>query len=255
VARILVTGASGLIGRRVVERWPASLDLLTLAHDDLDLRNARAFSSAIEQIRPDALLHLAWSASGDPEYRDSADNDRWLASSLAAARTCRRLGARFIGTGTVIDDQPDANRYAHAKHQLWTELRGEIETGAVTWLRPFHVFDHECGRPALVAAVNAAKIEGRPVILRTPDSRHDFILATDVGEAIVATLQAGLTGCVEIGTGTARSVSELVEALGASWRRALQVETEDVDDRVADTRALRLTGWAAVRTERIFAHA
>jgi nucleoside-diphosphate-sugar epimerase len=252
VAGVLITGASGLIGRWVTTLAQDSLDLIPLSHHEVDLSQPGRFAAELRRVRPDVLLHLAWTASGEPGYRTHPDNERWLVSSLEAAEECRRLGVHFIGTGSVADRGTGADSYSGAKHQLWLALQADIETGAITWLRPFHVFDPERTRPALVADVREARLAHRPVVLRTPAQRHDFVLAEDVGSAVVTTLTAELTGCVEIGSGTARPVSQLVEALGGTWRAENPDLGADAGDGAADIRRLRRAGWSPVHTERLF---
>lgn len=252
--RVLITGSTGLIGRWTKAAWPAELKAEVLDHREHDLTDAAEFVAVVRDSRPDVLLHLAWCASGTPGYRSSADNARWAASTLSAARFCLDRGIRFVGTGTVVDEGHPTDPYAIAKQELRTRLEPAIADGTIAWLRPFYVFDPEAGRPALVEASRAAAAAGGAVELRSAGSFHDFIHAADVGTAVVAALAHGLTGRIDIGSGQQRSVREMATACGA---RVADLDRQPDRDSsgVADTSLLRSTGWTPARTDQFFAAA
>jgi nucleoside-diphosphate-sugar epimerase len=222
-----------------------------VAHADHDLTDSRAFIDAIRGSRPDLVLHLAWSASGSPQYRTSSDNSRWVVSSFDAAQFCLEDGITFLATGTVADEGAAPDAYTRAKQALRRMLEPAIEGRAIGWIRPFYVFDPEARRPALVADASAALASGRPVELRSPHARHDFIHASDVGTAIVSVIEHDLRGVVDVGSGRSRSVVDLVHALGAGWCAAENTDSQD-GDVVADNDRLLRVGWRPVATESFF---
>ena len=57
--KILVTGASGFVGSRVVERWKNEYDILTPSHAALDITDAPAVERYIVENAPQVILHLA----------------------------------------------------------------------------------------------------------------------------------------------------------------------------------------------------
>ncbi|MFL6108691.1 MAG: NAD-dependent epimerase/dehydratase family protein [Marmoricola sp.] len=250
MASVLITGATGLIGRWTMAAWPDDLDVSVLNHREHDLTDSEAFVAAVRAARPDVLLHLAWCASGTSGYRSSSDNALWSASSLSAARFCLDHDIHFVGTGTVLDEGPPADLYTAAKRELRQGLTAPIDEGSVTWIRPFYVFDHGSRRPALVEESVAAAAEDRDVELRSPDSTHDFIHAADVGRAVVAAVQHQLTGSIDVGSGRLRSVRQVAMACGAQVREA--VAEDRMVDAVADTERLRKTGWSPTATAEFF---
>lgn len=253
----LITGASGLIGRHVLAQWDVDgLAAQAVDHALDDLLRPGAPAALVERERPAVVVHLAWAASGTPGYRHAGDNERWVASSLELARACRESGTALVATGTSVDTAAaPADAYSLSKARLWRELEPDVAAGALTWVRPFYVFDPERGRPALIAHALAARAAGTPVVLRTPGSEHDFIHAADVGRAIVTAVAHELRGVVEIGSGRLRSVSDLVTALGIPWESGAEPDEAAVDhvDEVADSGRLRGLGWAPERTDALFA--
>ena len=253
----LITGASGLIGQHVLRHWNVEgMRVEAVDHQRDDLLTPGVPTAVVERVQPAVVVHLAWVASGTPGYRDSPDNEAWLRASLELAQACRAAGASLLATGTSLDASSGAgDAYSRAKRDLWQRLRPAIASGAVTWLRPYYVIDPERRRPALVEHAIAAREAATPVVLRTPDSDHDFIHASDVGRAVVVAVEHRLDGVVPIGSGRLRRVCDLVMALGVPWVPASdQVDTArpQLHD-IADSRRLRELGWAPTDTEKLFA--
>ncbi|MGO4258800.1 NAD-dependent epimerase/dehydratase family protein [Marmoricola sp. RAF53] len=254
MARVLITGSTGLIGRWTLAHRRQDQEFVAVRRDEHDLTDPDAFVAAIDAVAPATVLHLAWCASGVSGYRSSPENDRWLEASWRAALHCLEVGVGFVGTGTVADAGPGTDAYTRSKHELRRRLGGEIDRGAVTWIRPFYTFDPDAGRPALVADARAAVAADRPVELRAPESAHDFVHAADVGAAVVTVVAHGLTGSVDIGSGRLRTVRELARACGAEVRGPARPEDhpDPVDDVAADTTRLRRLGWTPSATESFF---
>jgi nucleoside-diphosphate-sugar epimerase len=252
----LITGASGLIGQHVLHQWNVDgLPATAVDHQHDDLLVPGVPTALVERVRPDVVVHLAWAASGTPGYRDSPDNERWLRASLELVRACRTVDARLFATGTSLDTAPGAaDAYSRAKQSLWQGLQPEIAAGHVTWLRPYYVIDPERRRPVLVDHAIAAREAGTPVVLRTPESEHDFIHASDVGGAVVLAVGQRLDGVVPIGSGRLHRVCDLVAALGVSWAPAgEQGGTARAGlHETADVHRLRELGWEPTRTEELF---
>lgn len=251
---VLITGASGLLGRHVLHHWkPDELKPVLVDRREDDLLVPGTPASLVRRVRPRAVLHLAWTASGTLHYRSSPDNIRWFEASLELARACEAIGAHFFGTGTALETAEADDEYSASKVLLRSALDQRIATGEVSWLRPYYVVDPNCRRPALLAYVMDARDRGESVILRTPESVHDFVHAADVGRAIALAVRHQLVGDLAIGSGKLRRVSELVEALGVPWRRGdgRPVSTPHLHD-VADTAPLRAQGWSPTSTEEMF---
>lgn len=253
----LITGASGLIGRHVLAHWDIDelrAEPVERARDDL--LQPGVPSALVERLQPAVVVHLAWAASGTPGYRHAADNARWVESSLELARACREAGAALIATGTPLDTTSEpADAYSESKVRLWRALQPSVAAGAMAWARPYYVIDPERRRPALIEHALTAQAAGAPVVLRTPESRHDFIHAADVGRAIVLAVRHDLRGELPIGSGRLRRVCDLVAALGIAWEAGAEPQADGaahVDD-VADSGRLRELGWSPARTDELFA--
>lgn len=254
MARVLITGASGLLGARVVEAFAAgTVHEIVHGQSGYDLRESAHWGRLFDDVRPDVVVHLAWSASATPGYRDHIDNSLWSDRTVEAAHLAVARGIRFFGTGTSVDADPAEDAYSRSKASARERLTSLIETGAMTWLRPFYLFDEERPSPAVLRAALAARAAGKAVALATPGARHDFVHARDAGGAVRTAVEEELTGFVDIGSGSLATVAELVEAYGCSWTAAEGAgPTVAASESAADVSRLRAAGWApSVTDERL----
>jgi dTDP-4-dehydrorhamnose reductase len=110
--RILVTGASGLLGgrlaallgpHRVVAARHAKPTLGGQEEVPLDLRSSESIESAVGRARPDAIVHCAALADADRCEADPEEARRLNAEAPALlARRCRRLGVKLIAVSTDL---------------------------------------------------------------------------------------------------------------------------------------------------------
>src|SRR5260370_14681548 len=109
--KILLTGASGFVGRYVLALIPGSYPLIE-GHKSVDLRDARQVEEAVYSSKPEAVIHLAAQSS----VQDSFENPRgtfeinFLGTlNLLEALRRNRFEGRFlfVGSGDVYGLVPD----------------------------------------------------------------------------------------------------------------------------------------------------
>jgi len=117
--RVLVTGASGFLGRVVCERLGREHEVVPVAHRHgpatmrrLDLRDAGALAGLVREVRPDAVFHGA--AYRDPDFCE-ANPDETRRLNVAPLQTfCEALPAAcrllFVSTDYVFDGTRPAYR-------------------------------------------------------------------------------------------------------------------------------------------------
>ena len=235
MTRVLVTGASGFIGRHtiapllargdevhLIARTPVpgctvhSLDLLT---DDP--------ASLLTRIAPSHLLHLAWYAEPG-KFWHAPQNVDWLAASLRLARAFATSGGdRLVTTGTcaeydwshpLLDEATTplapATLYGTAKAALFTTLTA-ANLARYAHARIFFPYGpgERSGRllPDVIDAVRA----NRRVATSDGAQTRDFIHVTDAAAALVALLHSPATGAVNIASGTAHPLRTIIETAAA----------------------------------------
>lgn len=265
MSRILVTGAGGFIGRRIVP-------LLAEAGHDVhpsegDLLDPATAGRLIERTRPTHLLHLAWYTEHGRFWEDP-QNVSWVEASLRLWRAFAEAGGeRFVGVGSCAEyawSEPllsetstpllPASLYGACKDATRRVLeQASIRTGvSFAWGRVFFIYGPDEASGRLVPSVAEALAQGQPARTSDGEQIRDFLQVDDAAAALVALLESDVQGAVNIGSGEGVRVREVVEMLGRLAGRPELIELGavpraegDPPELVADARRLRdEVGWA-----------
>jgi nucleoside-diphosphate-sugar epimerase len=279
--RLLVTGASGFVGRHVLAQlssteWEvhaarhsssAPSESPTVRWHVCDLREPREAERLVERVRPTHLLSLAWNAEHGA-YWTAQDNDAWADGTIALARaTARHGGHRFVGAGTCaeydwtalttacMEDQTPCRPitiYGRAKLRAFegiATVAREFDLSAA-WGRLFFLYGPGEDPNRLVPSVGRALRSGARAQVTEGTQVRDFLHVTDAARAFVALLTADVSGAVNIGSGTGVPLRRIVEMLErASGRRnaidygAIAMRPDEPPAIVADISKLKATGW------------
>lgn len=262
--RIAITGASGFIGRHALaaaiaaghevhvlgRRAIAQSDVNFHRCDLLDSGNAR---SILNEVRAEALLHLAWYA--EPErFWTAPENIDWLAASLSLARSFAAAGGRrlvvagscaeYDWSSPLLDEQATALRpatfYGRTKATLFETLVAAAPILGLSfgWGRVFFPFGPGDRPQRLLGTLLTALHGGRPAEFSAGTQERDFIHAADAGGALFALLSSDIAGAVNIGTGEAVAVRDLIEEAAGLVEHSIELRFGDRP--VAATEPFRL---------------
>ena len=247
--RLLLTGASGFIGRHVATRALAQgRDVVAIGRNDpeiarlafcaCDLMDPTAMRAALNEIRPDAVLHMAWYAEPGQFWKSPVNLD-WVARSLDLARAfADGGGGRFVVAGTcaeydwsgaVLDEETTpldgTMLYGQAKAALYRLLVAaapELDL-SLGWGRIFFPYGPGDRPERLLGSLVAALRDGRSARFSNGMQERDFIHVSDVAGALLALVDNAFEGAVNIGTGEAPSVRSLVEQMAALSGRDIEL--------------------------------
>lgn len=249
--RVLITGGTGFVGSHVARLAAADGHEVTLILRpsterwrlwDIERRATVAvcdpsipgsLAAALESSRPELCVHLAW--EGSPGGGPSASgNVGALAFSLELVRSLARTGCgRLVAAGSCFEYEEGSQPHLEhdpvsardlytlcksAAHQIMAELC-HLEGMTMAWPRIFYTYGPYENRHRLVPSVIIALLEGRPIATTAGGQVRDYLHVEDVAGAIWAIALGPVTGPVNVASGTAVTVREVVGELGRSLGR------------------------------------
>lgn len=249
--RALVTGASGFVGRYLVERLQADgADVFAAGgphdgttHFPIDLLDVDTLNAAFDLAQPDVVFHLAAQAFVPRAVEAPAEtyqtNVIGTANVLAALRAWRDRSKRavrlvFVSSAEVYGAQPESampidesrapnpsNPYAASKAAAEALVLGEVRSFGVDAVitRAFnHIGPGQSERfvvSSFAAQLAAIARGGDPVLVAgNLEPKRDFLDVRDVVDAYAAIAREGRSGEIyNVCSGSAISVREILGEL------------------------------------------
>lgn len=235
--RVLVTGGTGFLGRAVIQNLSASgYEVHAVTHSvqphyanviwhSADLISCSDSEALISKVEPDALVALAWHMA--PGNAHAAENADWVAPSIALIKAFAASGGRralVCGSCAEYDWSAPApflemetplnpsSAYGSAKLSVFNAFTALCETAGLSavWVRPFFLYGPGEAPHRLAADVIISLLEGRPALCSSGLQRRDYLHVFDVASAIAKLLDSDVTGPVNIGSGKAIAVKDLI---------------------------------------------
>jgi nucleoside-diphosphate-sugar epimerase len=275
--RVLITGASGFIGRHCLpfliangyEVHAVSIEperpIKNVFWHVIDLLSPKDVGALIAKIQPTHLLHFAW-VTAHRKFWTSPENVRWTQASLELLQAfAAHGGTRVVMAGTCAEYEwkddllsesstplKPATLYGACKHALQMILEAfSKQTGlSSAWGRVFFLYGPYEYPDRLVSSVIRSLLQGIPTPCSHGNQIRDFLYIEDVASAFVALLDSEFQGPVNIGGGIPTTIREVVETIGTLMDQKqliqlgeLPVQANEPASLVADVRRLTSIGW------------
>lgn len=243
MSSVLVTGATGFIGRHTLNKLCKEFDHVYAAyikekistnHENItwletDLLSAKQVENLFKKISPTHLLHLAWYTEHG-KYGHSEKNIDWLSASLHLIRTFREHGGqRVVCAGTCFEYDLDYGflsekltpltpelMYGVSKKSLYNTVSAYANLTGLSsaWGRVFYLYGPFENPSRLVASVSRSLLQNQSAKCSSGDQKKDFLHVYDVADAFVKIIKSDIQGAVNIGSGQGVPVKNIVLKIG-----------------------------------------
>ena len=241
--RVLVTGATGFIGRWAIDPLVArgyEVHLTTrgsfinelpregVFYHRLNLLELDEHSSLMRRVEPTDLLHLAWDVTHGKFWHAESNLD-WVSASLSLLKSFRNVGGKRVvmaGTcaeydwglsecdeiGTLI---APATLYGVAKASLSSMMLSycALHNLSSAWGRIFNLYGPGEDSRRLVPSVLDSMTKGQTVMCSHGLQERDFMHTVDAANAFVALLDSEIQGSVNIASGIPISIKAIIQLM------------------------------------------
>ena len=238
--RVLLTGASGFIGRHcldelvrrgyevhAVARRPLARSRNIVWHGT-DLLVSGAAADLAWRVSASHLLHLAWYTEHGL-FWSAPENRQWLSAGVELVEAFADAGgiravvggtcAEYVWNNTVCDERRTplrpATPYGRAKVALHASLEETAHERHLSlgWGRIFFPYGPYEVSARLVPSVINALSRGEAVKCTSGGQQFDYLYVEDVANAFVTFLDGDVTGAVNIASGVPVHVRDVVATL------------------------------------------
>jgi len=247
VKRVLLTGATGFIGRhcltsflshgydihavssRIVQNSNANI-----TWHQANLLNSREIGDLVTRVKPTHLLHLGWYLVPG-NYSAARENLLWIQASLELLRKFHEVsGVRVVMAGSCMeydwkygycseDTTPRVPNtfYGTCKDVLQSLLCAYSgETGlSSAWGRIFFLYGPHEHPARLVSSVIRSLLRNEPALCSHGKQIRDYLYVQDIADALVALLESNVQGPVNIGSGQPIALRDIIYRIGRKLNR------------------------------------
>ncbi len=242
--RVMITGATGIIGRALIEECVRhEVEVFVLCNPDsgrnqelYQIPQIHCFDCSLSEIagwkqnglQIDCFYHLAWQGTVGDARNNTQIQEANIKYSLDAVELADRLGCKtFIGTGSQAEygcksekltpDLPcnPETGYGIAKWSAGylTKLRAKQLGMNHSWVRILSVYGpHDQTASMVMTCINCLLNHESPAMTKG-EQRWDYLYSKDAARALYLLGEKETNGCYCLGSGHTRLLSEYVACI------------------------------------------
>lgn len=279
--KVVVTGASGFIGKHTIPFLKKqNFDIHALSSSkknidnpdndvswhSIDIFDFKKVSEFCKELGASNLLHMAW-YGGDKDRMTSSMNVNWVEASLHLIRQfVENDGKRIVMAGSCteydwkygyctenITPEKPQSLYGECKSSVNRIVEKYAEKNDIRYAnaRIFFVYGPHEQEQRLVAYAIRSLLKNQKANLSHGNQMRDYLHVDDVADALVKLLASDVEGAVNIGSGRAVKLREIVDLIGEKLDGQELLEYGPVESKfdspvvLADITKLRdELGWA-----------
>ena len=235
--KILVTGASGFIGSRLIKKLSISdFEVMGLTRSlyntrlnkniqwlSADLSLPDTYREKIQDFKPNVVIHLSWQDIPDFSFEKSKLNLKQsldFLSFILEIKSCKKI----LVSGSCLEynkskgqcnesDKSIANdSFTWAKLSIYSWLSAKCAERNITlgWLRVFYVYGPGQRSESLIPTILSGLRNKKLPHLKNPNNANDYIFIDDVVDSFYLAIIGEISsGVFNIGSGKSTSVFDV----------------------------------------------
>lgn len=224
--KILLTGGSGFIGRHcgpLLDK--AGYEIISPRHSNYDLLNFNDIKTLTTKVKASHLLHFAWDVT-PANYWNNMNNYDWLIASMELIKQFHNNGGeRVVTAGTCAEYDWSVNgiydeyntplnpfsRYGQCKKLLYEFLQSYAKDNlSYAHGRIFYLYGPHEHPTRLIPSAIKAFLNNQEFNTSPGEQIRDYMYVEDVAAAFVKLLDSNVQGAVNIASGTAIPLKEIL---------------------------------------------
>lgn len=263
--KVLITGAGGFIGKAVLKELVCEKDVEIYATTtnkakmekflnengiyhkvnicEIDLLNQKDTAKLVDKIRPEYLIHLAWSLEGNNKFQDSLMNIDWMCASINLIKEVCLCGGKrilFAGSSSQYEFSPESlvenenmrplNLYGKCKKEveevaMYLCEQMEVSFASARYFSVYGPYDERAAR-AIPSAIEKL-LAGERIVCKEPYNKWDYIYIDDAAKATIKLLNSKMCGAVNIASGEGIRMKDVFEIIARNLGKEDLLELDE----------------------------